>query len=247
MLLPKLKGYLSVTCNNLRKNDHGVILFVRNFSWEEFKQFYQNVAKLRQICIVSCLIPLLWLFIDILFNNLGSNSIQALHIRLGDWSLRFLCITLAITPIQKITKWRGMSHYRQLFGLYSFFYATLHLLGYLLVDHDLVWPIIYTDIVESSYIWFGVIAYIIIFMLAITSPKSAKKMMGKSWKKLHRYIYLASVLGLIHYFWQLKGNLLEPVFYAFIIFILLAFRVMVSFKERQLNRLMIPKSRVIDE
>ena len=134
-----------------------------NVDWE---QLLQNFLKLRNLCITASLIPLFLILIDIVFDNLGANPIQALHIRLGDWSLRFLCITLAITPIQKITKWPGMSNYRQLFGLFSFFYATLHVLSYLCIDHALVWPVIVTDVVESSYIWFGLFAYVIIFLLA---------------------------------------------------------------------------------
>jgi sulfoxide reductase heme-binding subunit YedZ len=139
-----------------------------------------------------------------------------------------------------------MANYRQLFGLYAFFYATLHVLAYLWIDHALVWPIIVTDVTESVYIWFGLIGYIVLFLLAVTSPKSAKKRMGKSWKKLHRYIYPASIVIVIHYFWQLKGNLLNPVFYAILVFLLLAFRVADWYKTRQFNRLMIPKSRNID-
>lgn len=202
-----------------------------------------QINNLRSKLIVGCLIPLLWLFIDIAFDNLGSNPIQALHIRLGDWSLRFLCITLAITPIQTMTKWRGMADYRQLFGLFAFFYATLHVLVYLLVDHALAWHMIGIDIIESPYIWFGVLAYIIVFLLALTSPKWAKKRMGKNWKKLHRFIYLAAVAAVIHYFWQLKGNLAEPLFYSIIVFLLLSFRVLVWLKNRQLNKMMIPTGR----
>jgi sulfoxide reductase heme-binding subunit YedZ len=187
------------------------------------------------------------ILIDILFDNLGANPIQALYIRLGDWSLRFLCICLAITPIQKITKWPGMANYRQLFGLYAFFYATLHVLSYLCIDHALAWPILIIDVLESSYIWFGLFAYIIILLLAITSPKSAKKWMGKAWKKLHRFIYPASIAVIIHYFWQLKGNLLQPVFYTILVFLLLAFRMAVWYKNRQFSRLMIPKSRDIED
>jgi len=195
------------------------------------------------LSIISCSIPLLWLFIDIAFDNLGSNPIQALHIRLGDWSLRFLWITLAITPIQTITKWRGMTDYRQLFGLCAFFYATLHVLGYLLLDHYFQWRIIGIDILESSYIWFGLIAYLIIFLLAITSPKWAKKRLGKTWKKLHRFIYIAACAAIIHYFWQLKGNMADPLFYLVIIFLLLGFRALVWLKDRKLTQMMIPKSR----
>jgi len=111
----------------------------------------------------------------------------------------------------------------------------------------LVWPIIVTDVAESSYIWFGLFAYIIIFLLAITSPKSAKKWMGTAWKKLHRLIYPVSIAVIIHYFWQLKGNLLQPVFYTLLVILLLAFRVADWYKKRQFNRLMIPKGREIDE
>ncbi|MFI3187343.1 MAG: protein-methionine-sulfoxide reductase heme-binding subunit MsrQ [Methylococcaceae bacterium] len=180
------------------------------------------------------------MLIDIALDNLGANPIQALHIRLGDWSLRFLWLTLAITPLQTITNWRGMTDYRQMLGLYAFFYATLHLLVYLVVDHYLQWRIIGIDIIESSYIWFGVVAYSIVFLLALTSPKWAKKRMGKTWKKLHRYIYIAAIAAIIHYYWQLKGNLAEPFFYLILIALLLSFRIAVWLKNRQFNKMMIP-------
>jgi len=204
---------------------------------------FARTDKLWLTTLLAGLIPLLWLFFDIAFDRLGSNPIQALHIRLGDWALRFLWMTLAITPIQTVTKWRGMTAYRQLFGLYSFFYATLHLLGYLLVDNMLQWRIIGIDIIESSYIWFGIVAYIIILSLALTSSKWSKKLLGKNWKKLHRYIYYAAGAAILHYFWQLKGNLVEPLFYLIIIALLLGFRVLVWLTNRQLSKMMIPKSR----
>ncbi len=200
-----------------------------------------QIKNPKLVTLAACLIPLLWLFFDIAFDNLGSNPIQALHIRLGDWSLRFLCVTLAITPIQTMTKWRGMADYRQMFGLYSFFYATLHLLTYLAIDNNFEWSLIGTDIIESPYIWFGVVAYWVVFALAITSPKWVMKRMGKSWKKLHRLIYIASMAAVIHYFWQLKGNLAEPLLYLIIIFFLLGFRVLAGLTSRQLNKMMIPK------
>jgi sulfoxide reductase heme-binding subunit YedZ len=204
--------------------------------------------NLYSLTLAVCLIPLLWLLIDTAFENLGPNPVQALHIRLGDWSLRFLWLTLAITPLQTVTGWRGMTEYRQMLGMYAFFYATLHVLAYLLMDHAMVWSVIGIDIIESQYIWFGVLAYIIIFSLALTSPKWAKKRMGKNWKKLHRYIYLAAGAAIIHYYWQLKGNMAEPLFYLVMICILLGFRVLVWVKNRQLSRLMIPTGkRVLEE
>lgn len=201
---------------------------------------------LRKSTIIVCLLPLFFLGVDVVLDNLGSNPIQALHIRLGDWSLRFLCITLAITPIQTITRWRSMTEYRQLFGLFTFFYASLHLLVYLLVDHNFMWSLIITDIIESPYIWLGVFAYIVIFLLGVTSSKFAMKKLGKNWKKLHRWIYLASITSVIHYFWQLKGNLAEPLFYAVILFLLLGFRAFLWFTTRQFSNMMIPKGRIDD-
>jgi sulfoxide reductase heme-binding subunit YedZ len=200
-----------------------------------------RINWLWPLTIAGCLIPLLWLVFDIAYDNLGSNPIQALHIRLGDWALRFLCITLAVTPIQTITKWHGMADYRQLFGLYAFFYASLHLLGYLLADHYLEWQVIGIDIIESSYIWFGVLAYFIVFLLALTTSKWAKKRLGKTWKKLHRFIYIAVCAAVIHYFWQLKGNLAEPLFYLLVIFLLLGFRALRWLKNRHPNETIIAK------
>jgi sulfoxide reductase heme-binding subunit YedZ len=192
-----------------------------------------RINTLWSVTILGCLVPLLWLFVDITFNHLGANPIQALHIRLGDWALRFLWLTLFITPLQTMTKWRGMTDYRQLFGLCTFFYATLHLLVYLVVDHNLAWRLIAIDILESPYIWFGVIAYVIVLALAVTSPKQGKKWLGKNWKKLHRLIYFAAGAAIIHYYWQLKGNLAEPLLYLVLLVLLLGFRALDWFIKRR--------------
>ncbi|MEY3789142.1 MAG: hypothetical protein RLZ75_3350, partial [Pseudomonadota bacterium] len=109
----------------------------------------------------------------------------------------------------------------------------------------LMWQIIAVDILESSYIWFGLIAYLIIIALAISSPKWAKKRMGKQWKKLHQLIYIASLAVIIHYYWQLKGNMAEPLFYLIIISLLLVFRVALWFKNRKFTKMMIPTTRRI--
>ena len=193
----------------------------------------------------SCLIPLLVLFFDLIFNRLGADPIQAMHIRLGDWSMRFLWLTLAVTPIQTLTKWQGMAAYRQLLGLYAFFYASLHFITYLAIDHGFMWRLIGIDIRESSYIWLGLIAYTITLLLAVSSPKWAKKRMGKNWKKLHKFIYIAAIAVIIHYYWQLKGNLAEPLFYLIIIILLLSFRIADWIKNRQFNKMMIPTTKKV--
>ncbi len=194
------------------------------------------INRLWPITQVCCAAPILWLLLEIGLNRLGSNPIQAMHIFLGDWSLRFLCITLAITPLQTMTNWRGMTDYRQLFGLTAFFYATLHLLGYLSADQAWAWPVIGIDILQSSYLWFGLLAYLILLLLALTSPKVAKKRLGKTWKKLHRYIYLAAGAAIVHYFWQLKGNLAEPLFYLLVLGMLMGFRGLVWLKNHRFGQ-----------
>ena len=190
------------------------------------------IRHFRGLLLVAAILPVFGLGIDLVTGRLGGNPIEALHIRLGDWALRFLWLTLAVTPLQTVTKWRGMADYRQLFGLCAFFYASLHLLAYLWLDHVWIWRAIISDVAESSYIWLGLIAYLIILALALTSSKPAKKCLGKNWKKLHRLIYMASAAAILHYFWQLKGNLAEPLFYLFIVVLLMAFRVVTWLKAK---------------
>ncbi|WP_347986004.1 protein-methionine-sulfoxide reductase heme-binding subunit MsrQ [Methylomonas sp. AM2-LC] len=208
-----------------------------------------STQQLKTYSIGLCLVPLLGIVFDILTNNLGANAMQALHIRLGDWALRFLCITLLISPLQSMTKWRGMADFRQLFGLFSFFYAFLHVLAYLLLDFQGQWSLIYIDILESSYLWFGLITFVILLLLAISSPNAAKKRLGVKWKKLHRFIYLAAATAVLHFLWQLKGNMAEPLFYMLIIGLLLLFRVVNYYKNRKFSKLMLPigRKKVIDE
>lgn len=173
------------------------------------------------------LTPLIGLAYLLLFDRLGANPIQAIHFYLGDWTLRFLCLSLAISPLRKITTWKWPLGYRRMIGLFTFFYASLHVLNYLWVDHALVWSSIARDIIESPYIIMGVIAYAIVLPMAITSTIAWQKRLGRNWKTLHRFIYLAAITALLHYFWHLKGNLAEPLFYSVILGLLLGFRLLV--------------------
>lgn len=198
---------------------------------------YLSANKIWLAALGACLLPLVTLGLDITQQQLGANPVQALHIRLGDWSLRFLWLTLAITPLQTVSKWPGMAAYRQLLGLTSFCYATLHLIGYLWLDHVWVWPMIAADVMETRYIWFGILAYVILLVLAATSHKFAKKRLGRNWKKLHRLIYIAAGAAMFHYFWQLKGNRAEPLFYLALIFVLLGFRAVTWYKKLLPGRL----------
>lgn len=197
-------------------------------------------SDLYHLSLVVVHLPLLWLFLELLFNALGPNAIQGFHFYTGTWALRFLLITLAITPIQTVTRWRGMTPYRQLFGLASFFYAALHVYGYLWIDQALNGTLIWRDLLESPYLWPGLFAFGVIVPLALTSPNQAKKWMGRRWKKLHRWVFPASIAVILHAMMQLKGNLADPLMDGLLLFSLLFFRLGVWFKNRQLAKLMIP-------
>ena len=192
------------------------------------------------LCVLSFW-PLLWLLLLMLFDGLGPNPIGEFHLYTGIWTLRFLLVSLCITPIQTLTQWRGMASYRQMFGLMAFFYGTLHVYGYLSIDQGWMWTAIARDVIETSYICYGIFGFVVVFLLAITTPKFAKKMMGKSWKKLHRWVYPASVAVILHWVMQLKGNLAEPFLYGVLLMMLLLFRVAAWWKNRKLMRLMIPR------
>lgn len=198
-------------------------------------------------CLTLCVLPLGELLLLIASGGLGPNAIEGFHLFTGIWSLRFLLVTLFVTPVQTMTRWKGMATFRQLFGLTSFFYAALHVYGYLWIDQGLIWSSITIDILETRYIWFGLFAFIVLLLLALTSSTAAMKIMGRRWKKLHRWIYPASVAVIVHYAMQLKGNLADPLFYGLGIVFLLLFRLGVWIKNRQLAKLMIPKAKVINE
>lgn len=183
------------------------------------------------LMLLAGLIPLLVLAYDAATDQLGANPIQALHIRLGDFALRFLCLSLLLTPLKQVCNWRWALRYRRMIGLYAFFYASLHVLVYLGLDHGFRWRQILLDIRESPYVIAGLVAFVCLLPLAITSTQAWQKRLGRDWKRLHRLVYLAAIAAVIHYFWMLKGNLIEPLFYALIIGILLAFRVAKVFKE----------------
>lgn len=191
---------------------------------------------------LSCT-PFLYISLLISMNQMGANPIEAFHLFTGIWSLRLLCLTLMVTPLQILTGWRGMASFRQLFGLMAFFYAALHVYGYVAIDHGWMFSVMGQDILETPYLWPGILAFVILLLLAVTSPKAAKRIMGKNWKKLHRWIYPASLAIILHYLMQLKGNLADPLLYGVLIGLMLLFRLAVWIRNRSVTRLMIPRAR----
>jgi len=168
--------------------------------------------------------PFLLLVYDVIQDQLGASPIEALHFRLGDWALRFLCIGLALTPLKKILKLSWPIRFRRMMGLYAFFYASLHFTVYIVLDLSLSWENFIDEVPQSPYILVGLLTYLLLIPLAFTSSKAMQRRLGKRWVQLHKLVYLAGISAVIHYLWLVKSDLSEPALYAGFIFILLLFR-----------------------
>ena len=181
----------------------------------------------KVIVFVLCLLPFAWLFYGAYANTLGANPAEALIRSTGDWTLRFLCITLAVTPLRKLTKQPMLARFRRMLGLFTFFYGCVHFLCYSGLDMGLVWSDIVRDIVKRPFILVGTSALLLMLPLAATSFNRAIKALGPArWQALHRAVYAIVLLGLLHFFWMraAKNNFAEVAVYAVVIAVLLGWR-----------------------
>ena len=179
----------------------------------------------------GAVIPLFVLIFDYLTSNLSANPIQTAEQRTGRTALILLVIMLAVTPFQIFYKTRLLSGMRKRLGLYSFLYASIHLCIFIFLDYGLKWTSIFNQLTQKTYIIYGLIAFSILLALAVTSFRWWKVKLGKNWKRLHRLVYLAAILILLHYAFgqkgdvmQLRGNLVQPVIYGSITMLLLFMR-----------------------
>ncbi len=160
--------------------------------------------------------------------GLGPNPVEALEHGTGDWALRFLLITLAITPVRRLLHFPALIRFRRMFGLFAFFYACLHFATYLGLDKFLNLHEILADVVKRKYITVGFLAFCLLVPLAATSTAGwIRRLGGKRWQALHRLIYFSAIAGVIHYLWLVKVDILEPVEYGIVLAILLAYRLFV--------------------
>lgn len=159
------------------------------------------------------LLPLLVL-INNFSDSLGANPIEYIIHQLGEWSLRILLLTLTISPLSRLLKWPQLVQLRRMLGLLAFFYASLHFLSYLVFEQALDIKSIINDIWERPFIAVGFSAFILLLPLAITSTRSKMRQMGGKWKVLHRLVYLAVILCVIHFWWLVKADVSDPTLYA---------------------------------
>lgn len=159
-----------------------------------------------------------------MYELLGADPIQTLHFKTGDWTLRFLLITLTMTPLQRLFKTSTPIRFRRMFGLFTFFYASLHLSVWLVLDQSLSFENMLEDVPQSPYIILGLIAYTLLISLAVTSTQGMMRRLGRKWSSLHKSVYLIAILGVMHFFWLTKLDYTEPFIYAVILAVLLSFR-----------------------
>lgn len=173
----------------------------------------------------ACLLPLMLLVAGGLRDALGANPIEHITRATGDWTLRLLLLTLAVTPLRQLTGWHWLVRLRRTLGLYAFFYGSLHLGTYVWLDQFFDWPGIVADIVKRPFVTLGFAAFVLMLPLAITSTNGMiRRLGGRSWQRLHRAVYAVGVLGVAHYWWLVKKDLTEPITYAFVLATLFALR-----------------------
>jgi sulfoxide reductase heme-binding subunit YedZ len=175
---------------------------------------------------VLCLVPLGWLSWRAWNQDLTANPIEYVTHFLGDWTIRLIVATLAVTPLRKLFHLPDLIRFRRLIGLFAFFYGTLHFLTWLWIDKFFDFQEIVKDVVKRPYITVGFAAFILMMPLAVTSTTGwIRRLGGKRWQLLHRLIYISAIAGVVHYYWLVKSDIRLPLLYGTLVFVLLGYRV----------------------
>jgi len=198
------------------------MLLYYSYMTQESLRLIQRIAK--PLVFTLCLLPLLILVLQLLTNALGANPIEAFTRRSGEWGLRFLLLTLALTPLRYMLKQAWPIRYRRMLGLFAFFYVCVHLSSYIVLDQFFDWPEIWADIIKRPFITIGMTAFVMLIPLALTSTRAMMRRLGRHWQRLHRLVYPIAMCAVLHFFWLVKADLYTPTVYAVILSLLLLFR-----------------------
>ena len=193
-----------------------------------FLQKFLRLSSAKPLVLLFGLVPFAWLFWGAATDALGANPAEFLSRATGDWTLRLLCLTLAITPLRQFLGWPELARFRRMLGLLTYFYALLHLLCYCWLDMGFDWADTLRDITKRPFIWLGFGAFVLLTLLATTSFNCAVRWLGsKRWQRLHQSVYAIAALSLLHFFWMRAGknNFTEVWVYAGVISVLLGWRV----------------------
>lgn len=193
--------------------------------------FHPGAGQLRAIkaaVFALCLLPFVILVLAafrIGGFDLGANPVESLIHQTGLWGLRLLLVTLAVTPVRRLTGWNWLVRLRRMLGLFAFFYVLCHFLSYAIIDQRLAAGPIVEDIIERPFITIGILGLILLLPLAVTSTNRMMRRLGRRWQSLHRLIYPIAILGVWHFWWQVKQDIREPLIYASVLALLLGFRI----------------------
>jgi len=180
---------------------------------------------LKRVAFTACLVPLAMLVAQAALGRLGANPIDEVTDLTGTWTLRFLLLTLAVTPVRRLTGWNVLVRYRRMLGLFAFFYGGLHLLTYVVLDQFFALDQILKDVAKRPFITAGAAALLLMVPLAVTSTVGwVRRLGGRNWQRLHRLAYLSAAAGVVHYYWLVKADTSRPVRYAAVLALLLLAR-----------------------
>lgn len=171
----------------------------------------------KPLLSVACLLPFALLVRGVVLDDLGPNPLETVTHITGDWALRFLLITLAMTPLRRLLGQAWPLRMRRMLGLYVFFYATLHLLIWTVLDQELRWSAMWEDIVKRPYVTIGFTAWLLLVPMALTSTRAAMRRLGRRWVRLHRLVYPTAALGVLHFCWLVEADWLEPGLYGLVL------------------------------
>ncbi len=186
-------------------------------------EFYFRIV-FKPLLFILLLAPALWLAWGAYQDSLGANPVEAVIRGMGDWGLRILLLTLLISPLKRLLDWPRLLRLRRMLGLFAYFYVALHLLAYVWLDQYFDWNEIWLDVVERPFITVGVLAFVLLTPLALTSTKGMMRRLGKRWKRLHRLVYPISILAVLHFWWMVKLDISEPLVYSILLALLLGER-----------------------
>jgi sulfoxide reductase heme-binding subunit YedZ len=191
------------------------------------------VRVLKPVVFVAALVPAAYLVYGVFAHALGANPIDAVTDETGTWTLRFLALTLLVTPLRKWTGWNALVKFRRMLGLFAFFYGSLHFLTYLVLDQFFDVSAMVADIVKRPFITMGFLAFVLMIPLAATSTAGwIRRLGGRRWNLLHRLAYVSAAAGVVHYWWLVKSDVSRPARYGAIVAVLLVTRVWFAYNAR---------------
>jgi methionine sulfoxide reductase heme-binding subunit len=192
---------------------------------------------------VACLAPAVWLAWRAAVGDLGANPIETVEHTTGAWALRLLLATLAVTPLRRLTGWQAIATQRRTLGLFAFAYASAHFLTWSVLDNGLDLAAIAEDIAKRPFVTVGFAAFLLLIPLAATSTRASIRRLGKRWISLHRAVYLAAALGVLHFFWLVKKDLRSPLIHAAVLAALLGARVWLHYSKSRSSTVRRPSAR----